>query len=134
VSISSHFSALGAPLRNIRWSWGAVDRQGRSFVRAWDDEVREVDGETVIRLTLHEAFRDRMPRHPGYSERLEHIQAMRNDAQGYVVICRAKDKTSRPRVISSFEENQVRKIAAIRVIEGNEFGVLGEYVDVEDLR
>ena len=39
MSLSGYFRSLGAPLKNYRWSWGAVSPVGEVNLRVWTDEL-----------------------------------------------------------------------------------------------
>ena len=78
MSISAFFRQLGAPLRNIRWAWGAVRRDGPVVLRVWDDFLEVIDGEEY-------ALVDYKPKpgrsELGYRERLEHVNLLRTDGR-----------------------------------------------------
>ena len=95
MAISRFFAHLGAPLRNYRWSWGAIDRQGRAILRAWRDETRIVGGETYILVARHSAYTDKQS-HPGYQERLRHLDALRKNCPTFALIVEARDTDARP--------------------------------------
>jgi hypothetical protein len=92
------FDRLGAPLHNVRWSWGSVRADGSVVLRVWQDEDRRVDGATYMRLTHHRAFQDRLDDR-GYRERLRHVELLRIGAPCTLVMCRAKDVHASPRTI-----------------------------------
>lgn len=78
LSISRFFEEqLGAPFRNIRWSWGSVDEgKKRVFLRLWADDLAK--GGAKIRVLQKRLGDD--PR-PGLSERKHHLELIR--AGGY---------------------------------------------------
>jgi hypothetical protein len=87
-SISSFFESLGAPLKNIRWSWGAVRRDGTVVLRVWNDFIQVIDGEEC-------ALVDYKPKpgrkELGYRERLEHVNLLRSGRPCLMVLCTAED-------------------------------------------
>ena len=107
MSISALFEKLGAPLKSIFWSWGAVSKGGDVYLRVWQDESRMIDGKRTIRVTHHGAF-ENDPENLGYKERLKHIELIREGAKSYCVLCRAKDVNSRPREIRDFDAKLIR--------------------------
>ena len=100
ASPSALFQRLGAPLNNVQWSWGALRSDGTLFLRVWQDETKQMnDGRRFVRLANHRAYQGAAT-NLGYSERLAHLEALREGAAAYAVICRAKDVNSRPRAIA----------------------------------
>jgi hypothetical protein len=98
---------LGAPLTNFRWSWGAIRAEdGVVFLRVWEDRLRSHDGAQFAQVTFHARFRNG-PSSPGHRERLEHVAQVREGAKCYLVMCRAKDTTKRPRRIGWFNSAEV---------------------------
>ena len=128
---TQHFRNLGAPLKNARWSWGAQRADGTVILRAWDDEIEVKDGKRHIRLTNRRVY-DGGP-HPGYRERLRHIDAIRRGADGYVVVCHAKDRTPGNRRLQSFDDRTLMPIASIRERAGDHWAELGEGIPAKQL-
>lgn len=110
MSISAYFASLGAPLRNIRWSWGAVHPNGDVYLRVWEDEFRTVHGQRCARLTNREFYRQYGRRHPGNEERLEHIRLIRNGAPSFCIVCRMANPNAKSRTIRSFNRTLVRGV------------------------
>lgn len=134
MSITSFFEQIGAPLANNRWSWGGIDEaQRRVFLRAWQDQTRTIEGKRYVRLAHHEKYRDN-PENLGYRERLRHLEAVRHSHEAFVVMCKAKDVSERPRTIESFDSRDVFKIGEVRSIDGDEWGEIVSRVSVKDLR
>lgn len=107
MSISALFEKLGAPLKSIFWSWGAVSKGGDVYLRVWQDESRMIDGKRTIRVTHHGAF-ENDPENLGYKERLKHVDQIRLGANSFCIICVAKDVNSRPRAIKEFDAKLIR--------------------------
>ena len=117
---------LGAPLRNSRWSWGAVSPStGDVYLRVWDDEFRMVAGRRCVRLVdPHDpAQRTGAGRaHPGAREREAHVQAIRRKgARAFCVILTAVDRPAGPRRMASFLETSLLVGGAL--VEDEEGGV-----------
>ena len=125
---TQHFLNLGAPLRNYRWSWGAQRPDGVIFLRAWDDEIIPIDGKEFIRLTNHAVYANGA--HPGYRERVRHIDEIRGGASAYVVICHAIAPKQSNRRLKSFEQHTLTRIASIQDHNGNLWAELGDVVPV----
>lgn len=102
MNVSDFFTIkLGANLANIRWSWGASNPQtNQLFLRVWDDQLNTLDG--VERILLLAA--DWSPS-PGYAERQRHVEALRNGAQGYGVVCTPRDIHASGRSIKRFDHD-----------------------------
>ena len=114
ISISAQFNNLRAPLKNVRWSWGAVrEGSGEVILRVWSDEVREIDGNSYVRVTNMAHFGG--SKHPGFRERLRHIALLRSGTGGLLFFCWAKDTTVIPRVIAGFEEKLARTTDIIEI-------------------
>jgi hypothetical protein len=87
TNISSFFESLGAPLKNVGWSWGAERRDGAIFLRGWEDHrFTDADGEDVV---------------------VAHSTGVNAGAPCFVVMCIAKDVTATPREIESFDTRQL---------------------------
>ncbi|MDA0910215.1 MAG: hypothetical protein O2809_01470 [Proteobacteria bacterium] len=107
MSLSKLFEKIGSPLKNNRWSWGAVRKDGTVFLRVWQDEKETVDGKKVFRVTNHQKYIN-MQDDLGYKERLEHIELiLKGAAQVYLVMCKAKDENAVPRAIESYNKKDL---------------------------
>lgn len=105
-SITTHFDELGAPLKNARWSWGAMRRADNTlFLRVWEDEQVTIDGQ-VCYMVLRE-----LPRYagPGRAERELHLQAVRRGVFTLLVVCIAAGTRDdgKPRRIRTFNDHLV---------------------------
>lgn len=104
ISRSKLFERLGAPLRHLRWSWGAVSKSRRKvYLAVWEDEFRRIKGKKVVRLTN---YRTSAGRH-GYKERLEQIELIEKGAKVYGVLCTAKDPSESPRRLKDFNREEL---------------------------
>ena len=121
MSISSFFSKLGAPLNNVRWSWGAVrDSDGAVFLRVWqqDGEFDDEKRIPVVQITDYDKYAD-APYNPGWDERLKHIELVRKGAKCYLVMCRAKDPNVSPREIAGWNKKEVFVGGELREVKGD---------------
>lgn len=134
MSPTDFFRFLGAPLANHRWSWGAIrPSDGALFLRVWQDETRKIDGRLHAQVTAHQWFKDD-PGNLGYAERLRHIDLIRQGAPAYAVMCVAADTTASPRVIHTFDRNDLFVGGAIRHVDGEEWLELLGRKPVSELR
>ncbi|MDO9226213.1 MAG: hypothetical protein Q8M09_13920 [Pseudomonadota bacterium] len=102
MSLSELFVSLGAPLSNVRWSWGAVrSEDGAVFLRVWDDQKITLGERRYIRVTAYEHFKDK-PGDLGWNERLQHVERIKNGAKSYMVLCFAVDVNVAPRAIKTY--------------------------------
>jgi len=107
MTSSQFFEYLGAPMANIRWSWGAVrPADGAVFLKVWNHQVDDWDGRRLIRLW---DLRRRRPdsRDPGARERWRHLEMIRGGAPCYLVMCWAKDLKAERKVVDYFNDQQV---------------------------
>ena len=105
MSISSFFAQLGAPLANVRWSWGARRPQnGAVFLRVWQD-LKLMRGDATWMLILEPWMNDRKIR--GHEERRQHVAAIRAGAPCYLIMCTAADVAASPRRIADFNDTEV---------------------------
>ncbi len=131
---SDYFKRLGAPLANVRWSWGAVRDDGSVVLRVWQDATRHQDGKLFVQLSHLEKYGDgRGSDNLGYSERLQHIELIRRGAKAYLVMCLAEDPTASPREIKSFNSKEVFVGGELRVIDGDSWLELANRVPAESV-
>src|SRR5437879_2010487 len=116
------FNTLGAPLKNVQWSWGARrERDGTIFMRVWQDQVETRNDSQYVRLTNFQTakkYKEENDREKlGYRERLEQIELVRNGAKCYLVMCIAVDKEALPRTIKEFIDD--RLFPAGKIVQRN---------------
>jgi hypothetical protein len=108
MCISALFRQVGAPLKNVRWSWGAVrERDGAVFLRVWQDETKTINGTLITRLTANQVFAADDPDNYGYQERLMHVQLVQGGASLFVIMCHAEDPKAHPRQIAGFDRREL---------------------------
>lgn len=88
MTITDMFVKLGAPLANIRTSWGAVRSDGVVFLRVWQLEEKRIDG-VFCTAVVNWAHRTAGLSSQGYAERDKHLELIRNGAKCYLIICMA---------------------------------------------
>ena len=107
MSLTAYFERLGAPLKNSRWSWGAVrEADGAVFLRVWQDQKVRLDGKTYMMVTHHDAYVGNKSS-PGYRERLQHVELARDGRPTYMIMCLVDDPEASPRIIKSFNKDDV---------------------------
>jgi len=121
ITITNLFERVGAPLRNPRWSWGAVrESDGAVFLRVWQDRKKVLDGVMYMMVTHHGAFKDD-PDNLGYRERNDQVEQIRTGRPCFLIMCLAKDVTKSPREIKSFNSDWVFVGSEVVDIEGDSY-------------
>ena len=115
---SEFFKRLGAPLKNTRWSWGALRTGGALVLRVWEDRTREFDGRRFAMLTHHSKYANNQG-HPGYKERNRHVEEVHASTCCYMVMCQVKDVAATPRQIRSFDQDNVYLGGTLLECEGD---------------
>jgi hypothetical protein len=123
------FDALGAPLANQRWSWGALRRDGVVFLRVWQNEVEKQDGAYFVKVT-YKRKRKNQRDSAGYRERLQHVEHIRGGAAAFLIMCVAEDVTTVPRKVKQFNHENVFRGGGLRKIAGEWWIEVGERLKV----
>ena len=104
MSMAALFEELGAPLNNVMWSWGSIRNADNAvFLRVWQDgtqKLKHLDGRYYTRV----CDVDDSDRSNGANERKEHVKAIENGAQAYLIFCEAEDEGAAPRKVKSYDE------------------------------
>ena len=110
-SISKFFrTTLRAPLRNDRWSWGAINpATGQLFLRVWDDERETIGGLPCILIHAKNGASSSR----GRPEREQQIERMQNGIQTYGVVCVARDIQAPRRTIKSFKTDTLLRFSGL---------------------
>lgn len=114
--ISQFFAGLGFPLRNIRWSWGAMNADGTALLlRAWDDEYSfKARSVTVLRKPERYLISDSF----GLDERIVQLKKLwAGGLAAYVVIATVKDASAHPREIKDYREDAVFAVKRLALRE-----------------
>jgi putative restriction endonuclease len=114
---------LGANLRNVRWSWGAVDPiTDRVFLRVWKDQIEPMNGRERVVVALDQPRR----RSNGFPERNAHLDQIVGGAEGFGVVCTAVDPyTTEARAIATFDPTYLLRLGTLV----NENGRTYAYID-----
>ena len=95
------FAMLGAPLVNVRWSWGAIREHDRTvFLRVWNDEVQTREGRQFVRVCRTASQVDSTNR--GHRERVKRVDRVRGGARCYLIMCTAVDPAVSARRVRQF--------------------------------
>ena len=117
LTITEFFQdTLGAPLTNFRTSWGAYNPgTNQLFLRVWKDHIDHSDSSARALLF----GRDWTKRSAGFDQRKGHVEDLRNGAEGYGVVCMAKDTKTLNRNIKNFNSRFLLKFGEIDIDNGN---------------
>ncbi|MHB8509209.1 MAG: tetratricopeptide repeat protein [Candidatus Dormibacteria bacterium] len=129
-SISALFDYLDAPLKNIRWSWGAERaRDGVVFLRVWDNELRSENGSTMVEVLGREGGN-----RPGYRERQQQLGNVRAGRNCYLIFCHTDDPKASPWTINTFEARNVYRVGRLTERGGEVWAEVLDRVPVERVR
>ena len=119
---------LGAPLKNPRWSWGAINPSTRDvYLRVWDDQRESFGGQDCV-LLMGPRWNG-----PGLSERREHIQAFQEGSRAYAVLCTAQDSQDDTRRIRGFDSVAVALLGKVIEVDGMMYAEIAEFVPIGEL-
>ena len=131
MKISAFYqNILGANLTNSRWSWGAVDPVAhRVYLRVWEDEIENVeDGQRVLVLI------GAPQTSPGRPERERHLEAIRNGAEGFGVVCVASFQSdSDSRQIKAFDDRELLAFDGLTEDNGSTYATFRSRIPVAAL-
>ena len=115
-TITEMFQYCNAPLKNTRWSWGAVSVNNDIFLRVWENELAVIEEKRFYRVTHLAVYKDKMS-HPGIRERLDHVERIGSGSPSFMIKCRAKNPRAIPREFKDFDVSHI--------------GVGGKLIDIE---
>src|SRR6185437_2424654 len=129
MNISQFFrTVLRAPLRNTRWSWGAVNEDHRTvYLRVWKDEVEPIDGQDAVQIWWTDATDLSL----GGNERKAQVELIQAGYAGYGVLCTATNTTVPPRVIAHFDDETLYPFGRLFVRGNKLYASIGESVPVD---
>ena len=130
-SISDFYQeTLGANLKNMRWSWGAVNPMtNRYFLRVWESEIKTIDGKEVV-LVLRPTWRS-APN--GYRERESHLEAIEGGAEAFGVLCEERWTDADKKSIGSFNDHELIRLGELIEKDGITYSVIEGRVPVTEL-
>lgn len=114
MTMADFFEALGAPLKNVRWSWVARRASDNAvFLRAWKDDCRPDGSSLLVKISEQESGS-----RPGWKERQEHIASIDAGCQCFIVMCEAVDVSAVPRAVATFDDRRIRVAGETRREQG----------------
>lgn len=132
INIGRFFeTVLRAKLANVRWAWGASDAsRNRCFLRVWEDHL-ETKG-NISRVAVLKSEWDTASL--GLSERRLHIQAIREGAEGFGVLCTAqKPQDVSHRSIKKYDDRILLRFGLLEECEEGIYAHIVERVPIEEL-
>jgi|GEM_PF-6110577 len=107
MSISTLYNDLGAPLRNIRWSWGAVNPHTHSiFLSVWEDERKKLNDQIdTVRVTAYAQLDPRTDL--GFRERINQVDEIISGRRAFLIFCRARSIMDRRRSLAIINSTQL---------------------------
>jgi len=126
MSILSHTEfmerRLNAPMKNIQWSYGAVDSTGVVYLKIWLNEIKNYDGTRYSRVMWPNVNKKK----PGMDERIKHIELIKNGAKAFGLICIKDEDSEKLKVKEYRSEYVIELINEFREEEGFLLVKLGE--------
>ncbi len=132
MSISDFFeNRLGVKLKNLRWSWGASNPDTKQvFLRVWEDQIEFHQGVEHIQILNA----DWEGRSHGFSEQKQHVEELREGAEGYGVLCTARDPyVSGSRSIKKFDNEMLLKFGKIINVDNRVLAQVVDRIPVENI-
>lgn len=115
---------LFAPVRNERWSWGAVDEARRHvFLRLWNDDILEREDARWIRV-----LGQNRDNRNGWSEREHHLGLIEKGYTAYAVMCEKSVGTGRR--IEHFDQRTLIQLTDASEINDDRYMRLGGHVSI----
>lgn len=136
LTINRFFTdALGANLRNQRWSWGAIDPMtNRVFLRVWDRDIQEIGGKEYVEVSWKKSTRSKKRPSNGLMERQAHVDQMHSGARGFGVVCvHGGFDSNGISKIASFDQAKLLRLGKIRTWHGVVYARINARVPVAEL-
>jgi len=131
MSRTSFFeNMLGAKFRMPRSSWGAMNPlTGQYFLCVWDDQIRNISGVDCA-LLLSPKWSQTSN---GIRERKRHVEALRDGAEGYGVLCISSTTAIHDRKIKSFDKETLLKFGMIVDRDDDVYVQISDRISINDL-
>ncbi|MBA9896741.1 HNH endonuclease [Burkholderia cepacia] len=122
LAYSKFCASLGCPMRNIVWSWSAVNHElGRAVFSVWEDGL--VGGRVVMWHKADLQYKDRN----GGKEKIEILEAsIAKRYETYGILCKAKDTDAEPRERASYDDQSLLVLRIVDEPDGLIAYVIGE--------
>lgn len=118
MSQSAFFNKLGAPLKNIQWSWGSVNMDKKTvYMKVWQDEIKQF-GDKHFCLIVKDV-NSYAPSNLGFKERMQHIEMIKSGYACYLIMCHYTGDIKNKKRISKVNELSVFKGGEIIEAEGS---------------
>ena len=118
MSQSAFFNKLGAPLKNVNWSWGSVNMDKKTvYMKVWQDEIKQF-GDKHFCLIVKDV-NNYAPSNLGFKERMQHIEMIKSGYACYLIMCRYTGDIKDKKRISTFNESMLFKSGEIIEAEGS---------------
>lgn len=130
MSLSSFFTdVLGANLTNDRWSWGAFDpSMNRVFLRVWEDQIIPLAKGEAVEVIWHHPRK----KSNGYPERKKHLKQIQDGAEGFGVVCKAKDiHDKKGRNIASYNKVNLLQLGDFVELNDRTYAMIDDRVAAE---
>ena len=126
-------NTLGAKLRNPVWSWGAYNPDtNHLFLRVWEADIDRSDEESSDRVLILGA--QWKTKSFGLPERKRHLEELRNGAEGYGVVCEAKEpRPIQPRSIAGFNHGLLLKLGELIEDDNGVYALIIDRVPVVEI-
>ncbi|VWC91801.1 HNH endonuclease [Burkholderia lata] len=110
LAFSKFCASLGCTMRNVVWSWSAVNHElGRAVFSVWEDRL--VGGRVVM---WHKADLEYKVRNGG-KEKIEILEAaMAKRYETYGILCKAKNPNAEPRERLSYDD---QSLLVLRIVD-----------------
>ena len=132
ISINRFYAdRLGATLKNPQWSWGAFDSAGRLFLKVWEDEIATFDAAEWAWVDM----KNPPVASHGRPERRQHLEAVRNGAEYFGIVCIKKPKAADELVnsIAGFHETPLLRLGKLIEKEGRTYARIEERVPLDEI-
>lgn len=108
MSLSVLFQELGAPLVNPGISWGAVRERDRTvLLRVWEDEhIKFPDVSNNYFFWIANSEHKNLS--PGYPERRQHLELIRNGYRALMVVAHKGEPTADGPTVQEWDDRELR--------------------------
>ena len=118
MSQSAFFNKIGAPLKNVNWSWGSVNLDKKTvYLKVWQDEMKRFDNKQFYPIVKD--VDSYAPSNLGLKERMQHIELIKAGYACYLIMCRYTGDIKDKKRISTFNESMLFKSGEIIEAEGS---------------
>lgn len=133
LTLSKFFQdVLQAPLKNVRWSWGAYDKSTDSVIlRVWADDI-ETEQKKPKRVLVFSRDGTRDKTRPGYNERREHLELAGKGAKFFGVVGVKNGETGRKFATKEFYFAKLLEFGKIEIHEDRWYARISGEISIEE--